>query len=233
MEANPDTTILVDTYDTLEGVRRVVELSREMGNRFNVRSIRIDSGNLASHARHIRAILDEAGLRDVTIFATSGLDEVKIARLIAAGAPIDGFGVGTSLAVSEDAPAIDMVYKLVEYAGEPRIKLSANKETYPRPKQVVRCTSDGLMVGDVLARAEESHEGEPLLERVMQNGKRLDKSRRTLEQIRDHARQELERLPARWKRLETAETPYPVEVAKSLTYELEELRERFRSLRGN
>src|SRR5262249_26560511 len=107
----PGTTILVDTYDTLEGVRKVVELSRQLGDAFHVRAIRLDSGELGQLARQSRQMLDAAGLNRVEIFASSELDEFEIAALLNDGAPIDGFGVGTKLAVSDDAPHLDMAYK--------------------------------------------------------------------------------------------------------------------------
>ena len=113
----PETTLLVDTYDTLSGVQKVIELAQHLGPDFKVQAIRLDSGDLAALAKAARARLDQAGLGTVKIFASSGLDEHKIAALLEAQAPIDGFGVGTKLAVSADAPEIDFSYKLVVYDG--------------------------------------------------------------------------------------------------------------------
>jgi nicotinate phosphoribosyltransferase len=159
----PDTTLLVDTYDTLAGVRKVIELSHKWGDRFRVRALRLDSGDLAQLAIETRGMLDEAGLRHVEIFASSGLDEYKIQRLVEAGAPIDAFGVGTRLAVMADAPELDMAYKLVEYAGKGRLKLSSKKVLYPGRKQVFRQIDNGLMVRDTIGRFDEQLPGEPLL----------------------------------------------------------------------
>ncbi len=157
----PDAALLVDTYDTLDGVRNVIRLSRKLGERFRVKAVRLDSGDLGSLTIETRRLLDEAGLRRLQIFASSGLDEYKIQKLVDSGAPIDGFGVGTSLAVSEDAPALDMAYKLVEYAGKGRLKLSTKKVLYPGRKQVFRQFQSGRIVRDVIARFDESLPGKP------------------------------------------------------------------------
>jgi nicotinate phosphoribosyltransferase len=127
----PDTVLLVDTYDTLLGIDRVIELARELGDAFRVRAVRLDSGDLAALAVEARRRLDAAGLHRVEVFASGGLDEHRIAELVARGAPIDGFGVGTRMGVSEDAPALDMAYKLTAYAGEGRLKLSPGKRILP------------------------------------------------------------------------------------------------------
>src|SRR5207249_2935011 len=134
----PDrTTFLVDTYDTLEGVRHAVEVVRELGLSGRL-AVRLDSGDLAFLARETRRVLDEAGLRDMRIFASGGLDEFDIERLVQSGAPIDAFGVGTRMGVSADAPFLDSVYKLVSFGDRPVLKLSAGKSTAPGPKQVFR-----------------------------------------------------------------------------------------------
>lgn len=170
----PDTVLLVDTYDTLAGVEKVIALAGELGEGFRVRAIRLDSGDLGELARRSRERLDRAGLERVEIFASGGLDEDRIADLVAAGAPIDGFGVGTQMGVSEDAPVLDMVYKLTSYAGEGRIKTSPGKRILPGRKQVFRVEEGGVAVRDVLARADERADehggGRPLLERVMAGG---------------------------------------------------------------
>jgi nicotinate phosphoribosyltransferase len=209
----PETVLLVDTYDTLAGVRRVVALAEELGDAFRVRAIRLDSGDLAELATAARGILDAAGLERVEIFATGGLDEDRIAGMVAAGAPIDGFGVGTRMGVSADAPSLDMVYKLAEYAGAGRLKLSAGKAILPGPKQVFRVEEDGVAVRDVIARAEESGPGRPLLRPVMRGGRPVEAS---LDDARRHAAVELEKLPARIRSLEPADPPYPVTVSAAL-----------------
>jgi len=225
-ELYPETVLLVDTYDTLEGVRKVVELARELGEAFRVRAIRLDSGDLAQLARESRKILDDAGLEGVEIFASGGLDELQIADLVAAGAPIDGFGVGTGLGVSKDAPSLDTVYKLTEYAGRGRIKLSAGKRILPGRKQVFRQEEDGTAVHDVLARHDESHPGRPLLEKVMEGGRRLPAGRVELEASRQRAREEISRLPERIRALEDDEERYEVRVSETLQDFFEQVQEK-------
>lgn len=140
----PATMLLVDTYDTLRGVDHVIELAKRLGNRFDVRAVRLDSGDLDELSKATRARLDTAGLEQVEIFASSGLDENRIAALLAARCPIDGFGVGTQLVVAQDAPALDMAYKLVAYDGSGRTKFSSGKVIYPGRKQVFRKLEHGV-----------------------------------------------------------------------------------------
>ncbi|HKY60434.1 MAG TPA: nicotinate phosphoribosyltransferase [Gemmatimonadota bacterium] len=212
----PTTTLLVDTYDTLEAVGKVVRLAREMGDGFAVRAIRLDSGDLVRLAFDARRILDEAGLLDVEIFASGGLDEHEVDRVVTAGAPITGFGVGTGMGVSSDAPSIDIAYKLSSYAGRGRLKLSPGKPILPGRKQVFRMEEGDLAVGDVIARAEEDLPGRPLLATVMQGGKRVAAGRRGLDEARARAREEIGRLPARVRALERADPPYPVALSPAL-----------------
>lgn len=141
----PKTTLLVDTYDTLDGVNKVIELARRLGNAFQVQAVRLDSGDLSELAKASRQLLDDAGLGHVKIFASSGLNEYALASLVAEGAPIDAFGVGTDMAVPADSPQIDFSYKLVEYAGQPRMKLSSDKVIWPGRKQVFRTLREGSM----------------------------------------------------------------------------------------
>jgi nicotinate phosphoribosyltransferase len=150
-------TLLVDTYDTIDGVRNAIRTATESP----VQGVRLDSGDLASLARHARELLDGAGLPDVQIFASGGLDEYDVARLVADRAPIDAFGVGTDLVTSSDRPSADIAYKLVAYDGRPVAKLSTDKASLPGAKQVFRSTQ-----GDVLGLREEQLDGEPLLTRV-------------------------------------------------------------------
>ena len=135
-DAFPDTsTFLVDTYDTLAGVESAIEVAREMDDRgLAPLAVRLDSGDLLDLSLRARAMLDGAGLSRVRIFASGGLDEFRVSDLVEADALIDGFGVGTRVGVSADAPAADAVYKLVEYDGNPITKLSPGKETLPRPQ---------------------------------------------------------------------------------------------------
>jgi nicotinate phosphoribosyltransferase len=222
----PETILLVDTYDTLDGVRKVIELARELGDDFRVRGIRLDSGDLGELAKASRSLLDGAGLERVEILASGGLDEDRIAELVAAGAPIDGFGVGTKMGVSEDAPALDMAYKLTAFAGRGRLKTSPGKRILPGRKQVFRREESGEAVGDVIARVDEELPGRPLLQRVMAGGEPVAPDATDLERSRERARRELASLPARVRALAPAEPPYPVAVSDRLQGDLERVRER-------
>ncbi|GMT99442.1 nicotinate phosphoribosyltransferase [Corallococcus caeni] len=213
----PETTLLVDTYDTLEGVRKVVALANELGSDFHVRAVRLDSGDLLSLSQQTRALLDAAGLERVRILASGGLDEDEVAQLLAHQAPIDAFGVGTAMGVSDDAPALDMAYKLVEYAGRGRLKLSSGKVLLPGRKQVFREEQDGVARRDVLACHDEALPGHPLLRRVMDDGRRLEGASPPLAVLQAHAREALARLPLEVRRLEPARPPYPVEVSAALS----------------
>lgn len=215
-----DLVLLIDTYDTEAGAERVVRLApRLSAEGITLRGVRLDSGDLARHARRVRAILDEGGLQAVRVFASGGIDERKIARFVAEGAPIDGFGIGTSLVTSQDAPALDCAYKLQAYAGRPRRKRSESKATWPGAKQVFRRTDgDGRMAGDVVSVEADRQPGERLLTPVMRAGRRVAAAP-ALAEIRARAAAELARLPPELCRLEDVEpgeTPYPVEIAPAL-----------------
>jgi nicotinate phosphoribosyltransferase len=220
----PETTLLVDTYDTLDGVRKTVELSRKLGNRFRVRALRLDSGDLGGLAFETRRILDEAGLRDVQIFASSSLDEYKIQELIHSGAPIDAFGVGTKLAVIEDAPDLDMAYKLVEYAGKGRLKLSTKKILYPGRKQIFRQIDEGMMIGDIIGRFDDSLAGEPLLKPLIIDGQPVAEV--SLNESRKRLQAELQSLPIHLRDLQTLPPPYPVSFSDPLQADLQTIRRR-------
>jgi nicotinate phosphoribosyltransferase len=159
-------TFLVDTYDTVNGVRTAIDVFGELSPT-GALGIRLDSGDLEVLSREARSLLDEAGLHTVKIFASGGLEELRVEELVRAGAPIDAFGVGTMMGVSYDAPSLESVYKLVRYAGEPAMKLSARKGTLPGEKQVFRSGD-----GDTIALREETLDGEPLLVPVMRAGAR-------------------------------------------------------------
>jgi nicotinate phosphoribosyltransferase len=212
--ARPDNlTLLIDTYDTEAAARKVVALAPRLAAAgIKVRAVRIDSGDLAALSRRVRTILDEGGLGGVTIFVSGGLDEYTLASLTRDGAPIDGYGIGTSLTTSHDAPSLDCVYKLQEYAGRPRRKRSAGKATWPGRKQVWRRVGgDGRIVGDTISLADDRQEGEPLLVPAMREGRRVGPAQ-TLAQGRERVARELARLPDALRRLDRAE-PYPVAVA--------------------
>jgi nicotinate phosphoribosyltransferase len=210
-----DTVLLVDTYDTLAAVDKIVKLAQELGPDFRVSAIRLDSGDLVALAFGARRLLDASGLERVTIFASGSLNEDEVARIVAAGAPIDGFGVGTEMGVSRDAPSLEIIYKLVEYAGQGRLKLSPGKSILPGRKQIYRVEDNGVAAHDLLAAYDEVAEGRPLLEPVMRAGVRTN-ARASLNAARAHARDELDRLPAALRALEPAPTPYPVRISETL-----------------
>jgi nicotinate phosphoribosyltransferase len=219
-------TLLIDTYDTEAAARKVVALAPRLailGTR--IRAVRLDSGDLISLSRSVRRILDDGGLADVTIFASGGLDEDYIAEILQAGAPIDGFGVGTNLTTSADAPALDCAYKLQEYAGLARRKRSAGKATWPGRKQVWRrYGADGRMAGDALSLESDTHPGEPLIELVMKDGRRIGPAP-ALAAIRERAARDLERLPEPLRKLQP-HASYPVELADALVRLAAEVDER-------
>jgi nicotinate phosphoribosyltransferase len=215
--ARPDGLVfLIDTYDTEAAAQKVVGLApRLKAVGISVSGVRLDSGDLIALSRSVRRILDEGGLADVTIFASGGLDEDQLMALEKANAPIDGFGIGTSLTTSSDAPALDCTYKLQEYAGLTRRKHAPGKATLPGRKQVWRrYGSDGRMAGDTLSLENDNQDGDALIHLVMQAGKRIS-SPQTLDEIREHAARELQRLPAPLRELEPGAT-YVVQAGEAL-----------------
>ncbi|MEU8677749.1 nicotinate phosphoribosyltransferase [Streptomyces sp. NPDC048560] len=160
---------LVDTYDTVSGVTTAARVLRELGRPGC--AVRLDSGDLGELAGRARAILDEAGLPDVRIIASGGLDEHAIDALVKGKAPIDVYAVGTRVGTSADAPYVDSAYKLVEYDGRPTMKLSSGKVTAPGRKQVFRAP----LTTDVIALWDEAPPtgADPLLRTVMREGSRL------------------------------------------------------------
>ncbi|PTB17903.1 nicotinate phosphoribosyltransferase [Trinickia symbiotica] len=213
-----NTTLLIDTYDTEAAARKIVDLARRVARYgIAIKAVRIDSGDLGEHARRVRRILDEGGLPYVTIFASGNLDEYRLRDLVAAHAPIDGFGVGTRMNTSADAPYLDFAYKLVEYAHQPRRKRSEGKATWPARKAVFRQVDrHGVMTRDCLALADEKRDGIALLEPVMVAGARR-KGLPNLAASRDHARRQLMALPPALQSLEPAD-PYPVAVSDALKH---------------
>jgi nicotinate phosphoribosyltransferase len=211
----PETVLLIDTYDTIEGAKRVIELARTQGSDFRVSALRLDSGDLAALARGVRQLLDEAGLQRVEIVASGGLDEAEIERLVESGAPIDSFGVGTSMGVSDDCPALDIAYKLTEYNGTGRLKLSTGKAVLPGQKQVFRRTEAGQSKGDEIARMGETRPGSPLLQCVMKNGRRIREAE-PIAALRERARLNLAQLPPVVLSLAAATPGYLVGVSAEL-----------------
>jgi nicotinate phosphoribosyltransferase len=214
--ARPEGVILlIDTYNTEAGARKVIELYPKLkADGILIRGVRIDSGDLIAMSRKVRGMFDDAGMQDVIILVSGGVNEDVLQKMMAEKAPIDGFGIGVSLDVSTDAPALDCAYKLQEYAGIPRRKLSEGKATWPGRKQVWRAyDAQGRMAGDVLSVETDKQAGETLIVEVMRGGQRLAPAP-TLAQIRERAAAELARLPEPLQRLEAFD--YPVTISDTL-----------------
>ena len=207
---------LLDTYDTEEAAHKIVDLAPKLKiEEISIRGVRLDSGDLEGHARKVRKILDAGGLKEVRIFASGDLDENKIQNFESRKAPFDGYGIGTRLTTSADAPMLNCAYKLQEYAGQPRMKRSEGKATLPGCKQVYRkYTADRKMNEDHLMLNNEAPDGEPLIVSFMQRGKRC-RPAATLSEIRERVSQELSRLPAPLRILKNAPS-YPVKISKTL-----------------
>lgn len=207
----PHSTLLIDTFDTEEGARLASEIS-------GIRAVRIDSGDLAEVSKKVRQILDGKGRPDCKIIASGDLNEYKVPLLLAAGAPIDAFGIGTELVTSRDAPALGGVYKLVEQVvgGQRvgRMKSSPGKVTYPGQKQVYRKEENGTFSGDIVAGVEEPSSGRALLERVMVNGEPTV-SFPSVERLRERTRKKIEKLPAGVRKGSDPEN-YPVLFSRTL-----------------
>jgi nicotinate phosphoribosyltransferase len=217
--AGSATTLLVDTYDTARGIRRVIDIEREVaaaGGARAVRAIRIDSGDLAAQARMARGMLDDAHCEHIEIVVSGGLEETSIEALVGAGVPVDVFGVGTAIDTSSDAPTLDMVYKLVEYAGKPRRKRSVGKATWPGAKQVFRRRQASSRVeSDRVCLADEPGEGEALLIPVMQSGRRIG-TWPSLPGIQGYCRQEVAALPPDLHRLDGDRCAFPVSISDAV-----------------
>jgi nicotinate phosphoribosyltransferase len=213
-----EVTLLLDTYDTEEGARRAVRVARELATEDRrVTGVRLDSGDLVACSRLVRAVLDEGGFPDVRILASGDLDEYEVARLLGAGAPIDSFGVGTRMGTSEDAPALGVVYKLVEDVDGPRAKRSPGKVTLPGAKQVWRRRDEhGAPVSDVLALEGEVVPGaEPVLQHVVTGGRRM--TRPPLAEARDRCAGALATLPTALRSLAVEPgVHFPVRVSAAL-----------------
>jgi nicotinate phosphoribosyltransferase len=221
-------TLLVDTYDTMRGVENAAAVALELREKgVKLQGIRLDSGDLLELSKRARRLLDQRGLPDVPIFASGNLDEYRIAELVKAGAPIDAFGVGTAMAVSADAPALDVAYKLVEYRGEPRLKTSAEKVTLPGRKQVFRArNAAGGFYADLIGLYEESaasvarefrpapESAQPMLERVFADGRRIG-ARPALSEPRERFLESFARLEHRYKDIDRPDT-YPVRSSAAL-----------------
>jgi nicotinate phosphoribosyltransferase len=217
-ETFPDQCIfLIDTYDTLEGAKNAAAVAKEMKKKGRTLiGVRLDSGDTVSLSQGVRRILDDAGLYNVKIFASSGFDEFKIAKVLSEGARIDAFGVGTKLGVSSDAPFVDIVYKMVHFKDRDVRKLSPGKVTLAGEKQVFRKkNSKGYFIEDIIGvRDEHILESEPLLEKVMENGNVL-RAPPLLEDIRKRFELNFSRLDEKYKSINDV-VAYPVKLSRGL-----------------
>ncbi len=226
----PDkSTLLIDTYDDIAGAEKAATVAKELEQKgLKLSGVRLDSGDLAAISKKVRKLLDENGLKHVSVFASGDLDEFRIAELLSQGARIDAFGVGTKMGTSADKPYVDVIYKLCETMNEngdfsPIMKLSEGKVTLPGRKQVFRFKdSEGNFEKDMIALADEHVEGEPLLRKVMENGK-LIYDLPSLDEVRATASANLAKLPEKYKLLKAA-PEYPVEISKNLDNLIRKLR---------
>jgi nicotinate phosphoribosyltransferase len=219
-----DSVFIIDTYDPLVAVARIVDAGLRPSG------VRLDSGDLVALSRAVRQALDAGGLRETRVFASGDLDEHRVAALLAAGAPIDAFGVGTSVSTSSDAPALGAVYKLIEIeragVSMPAMKLSPGKRLYPGRKQIWRVVDDGVMRRDVVTTADEAGPpgATPLLTCVMRGGRRLD-ARHALSVLRERSATEQQRLPPDVRQLRDADR-YPVTMSDRLERLAQEVAQR-------
>lgn len=226
--ANP--TLLIDTYDTLQGARNAAIVGKQLekqGKRLG--AVRLDSGDLATLSKQVRQILNQQGLDYVKIVASNDLNEYKIAELTEKQAPINGYGVGTELITSKPVSALPGVYKLIEDETGPKIKLSAEKQTYPGIKQVYRVEKDGRYQHDVLSLNNEQVSGKPLLEKVVENGERLH-LRRNLNEIRDYCLQEVAKMPEKSKQVHAE--PYSLKISNNLELLVNSLKTKYNRVKN-
>nr|CRH04611.1 Nicotinate phosphoribosyltransferase [Candidatus Magnetococcus massalia] len=222
----PTGALLVDTYDTLEGVRNLIRLRDERPNDFQIKAIRLDSGDLAELARQSRLLLDQAGLPEVKIYVSGGLDETSVAELEATGAPIDAYAVGTSLGVCADAPSMECAYKCALFDGRPLMKMAPGKRSYPGHKQLYRQRqADGTLKLDQLELAGQTEPvGTPQLQKMMAGGQRcVEASSGTLEAARNRFMEQLSGLPPELRSLQPAKQPWQVEIGPALNLAVEQL----------
>lgn len=227
------TTLLVDTYDTKKGIENAVKIGLYLKDRkHRLQAVRLDSGDIVSLSRLARKLLDKGGLKYVKIFASGNLDEFKIKKMLIKKAPVDTFGVGTNMGTSQDAPSLDVIYKISEVTNEdgkflPTMKLSRGKVTYPGRKQVFRIPDrKGGFLKDVLGLEKEKIKGKPLLIKVVDKGRIVYPSP-PLGKIRSFTQDNLSRLPENIKELD-CKYKYPVvistglkELRRKLIYQLE------------
>jgi nicotinate phosphoribosyltransferase len=196
----PESSVfLVDTFDTIEGVKKAIAVAKKMGLR--LKGVRLDSGNIATLAKECRKLLDEAGLKETQIFVSGGINEYKIKELLEEGTPVDAWGVGTELVVSADMPYLDCAYKLVELDGVPKMKKSSGKVTLPGKKQLYRFYEHGVVERDLVALFDEEVEGEAMLHKVMSGGE-VTKELPTLKEVRLRCAENFHKLPSNVRALD-------------------------------
>jgi len=216
-----ETVLLIDTYDTVTGAEKAIEVAREMRqNGRRLKGVRLDSGDMTQLSKQVRKLMDEAGFADVKIFVSGGFDEFKISDSLANGAAIDAFGVGTKMGVSADSPYTDIAYKLVQYDGRPVLKLSSGKKTLVAEKQVFRIKDHRRLVNDIISVRDDEAEGEILLKPVMKDGRRLQPPE-ALTDIRQRFEGEFSRLGDDVKAIEN-----PAEFMVEISPELEKLQDK-------
>lgn len=223
----PDTVYLIDTYDTLEGAKLAASLGKPLWG------VRLDSGNLVELSRKVRKILDEAGLPDAKIMASSDLNEYKVLEFAAANAPIDAFGVGTDLAVSYDSPSVGVVYKMVELDGRYTAKFSEDKHTMPGSKQVFRFAGRDVIgcSWECIGCTEDEEAPRALLQPVILNGELVENPMRTPAEARAYASECIKKLPMTTRSLFDSDQHYPVAYSDELQSLLERVQDESRLLR--
>lgn len=214
-----NTILLIDTYDTLQGVKNAIEVVQEITGKKELKGVRLDSGDLLNLSKKVRMILDKAGFNSTKIFISGGLDEYKIEKLLKRGAKTDAFGVGTSLVTSDDAPALDAAYKLVEIEErgffKPKMKIAEKeKESLPGPKQIFRFEKNGKFSKDVIGLADENSGGKKMLIQIFKHGK-LIYELPSLNEIREKITENLKKLPERYQKIKNPSL-YPVKISKNL-----------------
>ncbi len=214
-------TLLIDTYDTVQGAHNAVTVAREMASLgYRLRGVRIDSyetiADLAALSRRVRGILDADGFTAVEIFLSGDLDEYRIDELLAREAAANAFGVGTRMGTSDDAPHLGGVYNLVEDASGPKVKLSTGKATLPGRKQIWRTRMDDGALRDTIAlRDEPSPSGvTPLLAQVMAGGQTIHRD--SLEAMRRRCHERLASLPSTWREIHSVVPHPPVGLSRRL-----------------
>ncbi len=239
------TVLLVDTYDTIAGVKNAVYVIKKLREKnIKVRGIRLDSGDIKKLSDEARKILDKNGLYDVSIFVSGGINEYKIREILECGGKVDGFGVGTELTVSADLPYLDCAYKLVEYRGKPRIKLSEGKKTIPARKNFKRLYRDGKMIADLIFPYQYENDielpnfdiQETMMKKVFGGGKLekeyeyyLSNKKEYIIKCRDNFMKDFSGLPDELKELDppTQTSKYPVIFTKSLRELIEQTEKLF------